>query len=182
MSRQKMVLAAGGLAAVVLTGVCCVGPLDLFGSVEALAAASPWNEVPPPTGATPGSRFYEAGFRTDVFDIPIPGNDGDLEYKIKMKQGDTVVYTWEVMQALPSPDFFYTEFHGHTEPPPGQRGDVTFYRKATGTKESGAMIAPFTGIHGWYLQNQSEIPVVVRIRLAGFYELVPGQAARPVTP
>jgi hypothetical protein len=171
---QAAGLIAGSMAAAVF-----LAPATLVGTAV-LAAQSPWNEVPPPTGANAGSRFYETGYRTDVVDIPIRANDGDLEYKVKMKQGDTVVYSWEVRQQLPSPDFFYSEFHGHTEPPPGQRGDVTFYRKATGLKESGAMIAPFTGIHGWYLQNQSEIPVTVRLRIAGFYELVPGQAGTPV--
>jgi hypothetical protein len=178
---------SGIAAAALAASVFVTDPLG-FGIGQALAAQSPWNEVPPPTGANAGSRFYEEGFRTDVVDIPIPANDGDLEYKIKMKAGDTVVYSWEVRQQLPSPDFFYTEFHGHTEPPqrqagqppPAILGDVTFYRKATGLKDSGAMIAPFPGIHGWYMQNQSEIPIVVRLRIAGFYELVPGQAGTPV--
>jgi len=31
-----------------------------------------------------------------VIDVPIRGNDGDLEYKIQMKAGSTVVYSWEV--------------------------------------------------------------------------------------
>jgi len=34
--------------------------------------------------------------------------------------------------------------------------------------------------NGWYWQNQSTGPVVVRLRMAGFYELVPGQAGQPV--
>ncbi len=35
------------------------------------------------------------------------------------------------------------------------------------------MVAPFDGIHGFYLQNQSEKPVQVRLRIAGFYDLIP---------
>jgi hypothetical protein len=31
------------------------------------------------------------------------------------------------------------------------------------------LTAPFDGVHGWYLQNQSDHPVVVRLQLAGFY-------------
>jgi bacillopeptidase F (M6 metalloprotease family) len=113
-----------------------------------------------------------------VIDVPIRGNDGDLEYKVQMKAGATVVYSWEV-QRIGKPEEFYTEFHGHTEPV-GGRGDLMFYEKGTGAKASGALVAPWEGIHGWYWQNQSTGPVVVRLRLAGFYELVPGQAGQPV--
>lgn len=30
---------------------------------------------------------------------------------------------------------------------------------------------PFDGIHGWYLQNQLALPVVVHLKLSGFYTL-----------
>jgi hypothetical protein len=142
------------------------------------SAQTKWNEIPAPAGKEALARTYPAGYRTDVIDVPIRGNDGDLEYKIQMKAGSTVVYSWEVRN-LAKPEEFYTEFHGHTEPV-GGRGDLMFYEKSTGAKASGALVAPWEGIHGWYWQNQSAAPVVVRLRLAGFYELVPGQAGRPV--
>src|SRR3954451_6271420 len=62
----------------------------------AMAQPVKWNEIPAPAGKETLARSYPALFRTDVIDIPIRGNDGDLEYKIKMKAGDTVVYSWEV--------------------------------------------------------------------------------------
>ena len=37
----------------------------------------------------------------------------------------------------------------------------------------GTLVAPFTGIHGWYLRNDTEAPIVVRLKVAGFYELLP---------
>ncbi len=142
------------------------------------SAQTNWNEIPTPAGKEALARSYPAGYRTDVIDVPIRGNDGDLEYKIQMKAGSTVVYSWEV-QRIGKPEEFYTEFHGHTEPV-GGRGDLMFYEKGTGAKASGALVAPWEGIHGWYWQNQSTGPVVVRLRMAGFYELVPGQAGQPV--
>ncbi len=141
------------------------------------SAQTKWNEIPAPAGKEALARTYPAGYRTDVIDVPIRGNDGDLEYKIQMKVGSTVVYSWEVRN-LAKPEEFYTEFHGHTEPV-GGRGDLMFYEKGTGAKAHGALVAPWEGIHGWYWQNQSAAPVVVRLRLAGFYELVPGQAGQP---
>src|SRR5262249_43316515 len=139
------------------------------GAITALVVASPasaqtrWNEIPAPTGKEALARSYPEGYRTDVIDVPIRGNDGDLEYKIQMKPGSTVVYSWEV-RSLAKPEEFYTEFHGHTEPV-GGRGDLMFYEKGTGAKASGALVAPWEGIHGWYWQNQSAAPVVVRLRL-----------------
>ena len=50
---------------------------------------------------------------------------------------------------------------------------VVEYRQATGVQSNGVLIAPMPGVHGWYLQNQSIKPVVVHLKLSGFYELVP---------
>ena len=143
----------------------------------AIAGQVRWNEVPAPTGKEAIARSYPTAFRTDTIDIPIRGNDGDLEYKIAMKAGDSVVYSWEVMQTI-MPEELYSEFHGHTEPV-GGTGTLMFYRKATGTRDNGTLTAPFEGIHGWYLQNQSERPVVIRLRLAGFYTIIPDQIRAP---
>lgn len=143
----------------------------------AIAGQVRWNEIPAPTGKEAIARSYPTAFRTDTIDIPIRGNDGDLEYKIAMKAGDSVVYSWEVMQTI-MPEELYSEFHGHTEPV-GGTGTLMFYRKATGTRDNGTLTAPFEGIHGWYLQNQSERPVVIRLRLAGFYTIIPDQIRAP---
>jgi hypothetical protein len=143
----------------------------------AIAGQVQWNEVPAPTGDRAIARSFPTAFRTDTVDIPIRGNDGDLEYKIGMKAGDTVVYSWEVMQTI-MPDELYSEFHGHTEPV-GGTGTLMYYRKATGTSDHGTLTAPFEGIHGWYLQNQSERPVVIRLRMAGFYTIIPDQIRAP---
>ena len=125
-------------------------------------AASNIQEVPSP-GA---SKFQDKPFRTDTLDIFLAakGSRADkLEYMIRMKAGDVVSYTLTVPQA----DSFYHELHGHT-------GDkVTFYKKAEGATHHGSVIAPFDGLHGWYLENRTEGPVVARIQLSGFYELIP---------
>jgi hypothetical protein len=140
--------------------------------------ATQWNEIPVPTGKQALARTYAAPYRADVIDVPIQAN-GALEYMILMKAGDTVVYSWEV-PGIGNPQSFHSEFHGHTEVAPGQAGDLMFYEKAAGTKANGALIAPWQGIHGWYWQNKSEAPVTVRLRMAGFYELIAGQAGRSV--
>ena len=50
---------------------------------------------------------------------------------------------------------------------------VATYKRATGTSANGALTAPFDGVHGWFFQNLSINPVVVRVKISGFYELIP---------
>jgi hypothetical protein len=181
--RSIAKMLAGSLTVATLALVLFVLPVEFrfdptgFGrlvGLDQLAAATEWRELEMPEGGVDIVRFYETPFRTDTIDIPLPGNDGDLEYKLRMREGDSMVYSWRVLE-ISDPEWFYSEFHGHTEPTPGGVGDVMFYRRETGSTENGSFVAPFEGIHGWYLQNQSENPVVVRLELAGFYELIPDQ-------
>jgi hypothetical protein len=145
-----------------------------FSLWEQVSAAVQWNELPMPEGSVDIAKFYDRPFRTDTIDIPLSANDGDLEYKLQMRAGDSIVYSWRVLE-IENPDWFYSEFHGHTEPNAEGVGDLMFYRRETGAVDNGAFTAPFEGIHGWYLQNQSEEPVVVRLEVAGFYDLIPDQ-------
>ena len=142
--------------------------------LDQLAAATEWTELEMPEGGVDIARFYDQPFRTDTIDIPLAAEDGDLEYKLQMRQGDSIVYSWRVLE-IDNPEWFWSEFHGHTEPTPGEVGEVMFYRRETGSTDNGSFVAPFEGIHGWYLQNQTEYPVVVRLDVAGFYEVIPDQ-------
>lgn len=135
--------------------------------LAASAAPTDWIEVPLPDGTF---REYADGYRTDVIEIPLEPF-GELEYKLGMREGDSIVYRWEAVD-LPDPELLYAEFHGHTERVGDAPGTLMFYRKAAGATESGSLVAPFTGIHGWYLMSSHDQPIVVRLQVAGFYELV----------
>lgn len=142
------------------------------GSVALAQQAAP--PAPPPTDwievALPAGVFREHGgdYRSDVIDIPIRAG-GELEYKLDMREGDSIVYRWNAVE-MSEPRLLYSEFHGHTERVGGSPGTLMFYRKANGGEERGALVAPFTGIHGWYLKNESTAPIVVRLHVAGFYK------------
>ena len=58
-------------------------------------------------------------------------------------------------------------------PKPGEGMTVTTWRQGFGLRQQGALTAPFEGIQGWQFSNAGDKPVVVRLRLAGFYDLVP---------
>lgn len=125
-----------------------------------------WNELPL---AEHIFQEHTGEFRSDTIDIPL-GPNGELEYKLGIEAGETIVYEWNVVD-MDDPNLLYSEFHGHTEPVDNV-GDLMFYRKAEGGSERGSLVAPFSGIHGWYLVNGSDAPIVVRLEVAGFYELL----------
>jgi hypothetical protein len=121
------------------------------------------------------AREYPQGFCADVIEIPLrAGGDStrgdELEYKVHMKKDATFIYEWSAAD-IPKPDEFYFDFHGHTVDA-GKAMTVATYRQATGTSANGALTAPFDGVHGWFFQNQSANPVVVRVKISGFYELI----------
>lgn len=120
---------------------------------------------------------YDTPFRTDVVEIPLGdfmagAEASELEYKVRMKKGATLIYSWTVEGAADPRDFHFDQ-HGHTTPAPGQPMTVATWRQAFGLKQQGALTAPFDGIQGWQFSNSSETPVVVKLRLAGFYDLIP---------
>jgi hypothetical protein len=130
----------------------------------ALAQAG-YTEVPAPGAA------YErtAPWRSDVVELTLqPAGDilgrHETEYMVHMRPDDVLVYSLVAEDTTG----LYHEFHGHT-------GDkVTFYKKATGTAHHGALKAPFEGEHGWYLENRSDKPVKVQLKLSGFYRVLAG--------
>lgn len=145
----------------------------LFGT-DKLFAPSP--QLASGTLGAAASASSEKPFVSHSVEIRLaPGADperrDELEYKVRMEKGAAYVYSWEVVE-IDNPQHFYSDFHGHTAEKAGPM-TVGEYRKAQGSTDNGRLIAPFAGVHGWYFQNQSARPVIVRLRLAGFYTLVP---------
>ncbi len=140
-------------------------------SIPAAPAVPPvvngWREYPLRDGVL---TIAPAKWRTDRIDVPVPAGKG-LEYKLTMKKGETVVYNISY-GTLADPGKMLSEFHGHTPQVDGV-GDLMFYAKTGGTPQSGTFTAPWDGIHGWYLKNDSAADVVVKLELAGFYQPEP---------
>ena len=129
------------------------------------AAVNGWREYPLRDGVI---SIQAAKWRTDTVKVPVPAGKG-LEYKLTMKQGEGLVYNISY-GTLADPTQMLTEFHGHTKQVDGV-GDLMFYSKTGGAPQSGVFTAPWDGIHGWYLKNDSPREVVVTLELAGFYAL-----------
>lgn len=128
-------------------------------------AVNGWREYPLRDGVI---SIQPGKWRTDVVDVPLKVGE-DLEYKLTMKKGEGLVYNISYGD-LGHPGEMVHEFHGHTEKVDGV-GDLMFYSRGGGSPQSGVFTAPWDGIHGWYLKNDSGKDVVVKLELAGFYEL-----------
>jgi len=120
------------------------------------------------------ARTYGNPFRSDTVQIHLGGledNYGQMEYKISMQPGDTMVYSWTASHAL---DY---EFHGHTlETEHDPTINVMNYEAGNSTGVNGAFTAPLDGIHGWYFLNRDvDTPVDIEIKLSGYYRLEPGE-------
>lgn len=149
-----------------------------FGRLTGLAAMSSQNQTlqtaaPKAEGAgeTPARLAFNSNvpFRTDTIEIPLAaeGEEGyELEYKVKMKAGRTLVYSWATTSNV------YYDFHGEDETKPKPKPRVISYRIEDDAMQShGSLTAPFDGIHGWYFQNHDIKPIRIILKLSGFYEL-----------
>lgn len=185
MPRGRLIAATLGalvLAALIVLGAILPAefnrdPLGL-GKLSGLSRLwAPEDQKVDATGGVARARDYDTPFRSDVIEIPLGGfldgvEKSELEYKVRMKKDATLIYAWEVIGTAEPRDFHFDQ-HGHTTPVPGQPMSVATYRQAFGLKQQGALTAPFDGIQGWQFSNSSEKPVVVRLRLSGFYDLIP---------
>ncbi len=128
-------------------------------------------------GSAPLARDYDTPLRSDVVEIPLTDFMGgakgsELEYKVRMKEDATLVFEWEAVGATDVNDIHF-DFHGHTTPTGREEMTVATYKQAYGLSQKGALAAPFDGIQGWQFTNSGEKPVVIRVKLTGFYDLVP---------
>lgn len=127
-------------------------------------AVNGWREYPLRDGVI---AIQPAKYQSETIDIFVPAGR-DLEYKLAMKKGQTIVYSISYA-GLAKPEDMDVEFHGHTEKGADGNGDLMFYSKTAGVIEHGAFTAPWDGIHGWYLNNKGAGDVTAKLDVAGYY-------------
>lgn len=101
--------------------------------------------------------------RSNVISITVPAR-GDIEYKVKLKKGETFEYLWSSDGGK-----LFFDFHG--EPAGDTTGYFESFKKSTKSKDSGFLTANFEGTYGWYWKNNTTSPVVVTLEVKGDYEL-----------
>ena len=174
---KQLVIALVSAAVILLTFILPseygIDPTGLGSQMGLLALSTPSPAGVPelPMAPPETARFYDSDIRSNVIEIALMV-DRDLEYKVRMKAGETLNYSWSVDNGRA-----YYDFHGESEPD----GVVVRYKEEQDglPGERGALVAPFDGIHGWYWLNLEDHPIIITLRVSGFYELRP-QEEQPV--
>ncbi|MHB1293245.1 MAG: hypothetical protein ACYCY5_13820 [Sulfuricella sp.] len=102
-------------------------------------------------------------YRADTRQITLQPGEG-LEFKTRLEKGAALIYSWKTQQG----EKINHEFHGE---PLNAKADVyeSYILEKHVSESSGALIAPFTGTHGWYWRNKNTTPVAVTLNASGFY-------------
>lgn len=168
-----VILAAVLLVTVVLPAEYGVDPLGT-GAATGLVRLARHEPASAVTVSVASSR--PAPYLSERVAIPLAaagdesGADG-IEWKVQMRAGDTFVYSWRAQagadgSAAPGAETVYFDFHGETATPDAR---PMTYARGLAAAGHGALVAPFDGIHGWFLQNQLEEPVTVHLQISGFF-------------
>lgn len=97
----------------------------------------------------------------DTINVTIPARSGK-EYKFYLEEDASFDYAWESDGVA-----LYYDFHG--EPEGDNTGYFKSYEESTSNQGSGSLTAPFSGIHGWYWQNDSSSVVIIALKAKGNY-------------
>lgn len=98
-----------------------------------------------------------------TLDIELP-LDASTEIKTVLRQNKVILYSWETDGGL-----VYSDFHGHS--PEMGDGFVRYIEHQEGaTADSGSLVAPFDGEHGWYWLNLSDGPIKITLTISGYFD------------
>ena len=119
-----------------------------------------------PVPATLGENFKasDKALKQETLSIEL-GLDGEVEYKVEMQQGDSIVYRWSVTSGAA-----YYDFHAHP-----QHEETTFftrYIEGEGSEHAGSIVAAYEGQHGWFWLNIADQPITIELVVAGFYDQI----------
>ena len=155
------------LVAAVLPVEYGVDPLGVGRALGLVRDAAATTEEPAPTleaamipAAAGPSMQYGAPYRVDRVKFQL-GPYEFLEYKYHLAQGATMVFSWRATAPL------IHDFHGAPDGK-GAEAEVSI-DKQTRSRASGALTAPFQGMHGWYWENPGGSPITIELTSAGFF-------------
>ena len=110
------------------------------------------------------SRLADAAPATRTLTVDL-ALDGETEIKTVLREGQMIVYHWEVDDGM-----VYSDFHGHN----AEFGDdfwVQYKEDQLGAASgSGSLVAPFDGEHGWYWVNLNDGPAKVTLTVTGYFD------------
>lgn len=149
-----------------------VDPASIVPVLQPDKIESRWGEAASVTGAF---IAQPERFRLDSREITLEPFEG-LEIKYHMSEGAGVVYSWTAS----SPVLY--DFHGQPDVPPPNAASASTeddyfesyeHDDVSGKTEfHGTLVAPSTGIEGWFWENASADTVTIKLVAAGFFDWV----------
>jgi hypothetical protein len=112
----------------------------------------PVQRPPAPSAAKlPASaRILLQSFRRETLDLALDAN-GELQYRIAMQAGATLVYAWTAGRRTVAYQF--------ADQKPGRAGEA-----------HGAFVAQSSGWYRWRWNNPTGAPITIHLKLSGYYE------------
>ena len=141
-------------------------PRIVRGTYPTVSPDEEFDYFEPETLGEPFSRPQESVFRTDSITVELAEFE-QVEVKAVMQQGDAIVYSWKLVAG----EAVYSDFHADPlDVEKFPEGYYIRYHESEDGAESGSLVAPFTGNHGWYWLNIEENPVTIELEVRGYYE------------
>ena len=100
--------------------------------------------------------------RAETVTIEIGANE-QMEYKLQMIEGMTIVYSWQTDGGALYSDFHADPFNDLDNEP------VRYAEEFDITGGRGGLTAGYSGNHGWFWRNDSDSPVTIELDVRGFY-------------
>lgn len=85
-----------------------------------------------------------------------------MEITAALDKDKVILYHWST-----DGNPVYVDFHGHE--PDDDSYWLRYREDAAATRSSGSLVAPVSGHHGWYYRNDNDTPVVISLRITGFF-------------
>jgi hypothetical protein len=116
---------------------------------------------PPAADAAPAAATRHASaFKMDSVELYLIPTQR-VEYKFRLEQGATMVYTWKADMPV------YFDMHNVPEGKPLTASERI--EEGERIEDHGVYTAPYNGIHGWYWENRGNDGVLIDLKAAGFF-------------
>jgi hypothetical protein len=103
--------------------------------------------------------------KSETLTITLPVG-GETEVKAVLAANKVVLYSWKADKGV-----VYVDFHGHSPDWTNKQAFVRYLEAKDGIAEdSGSLVAPFAGEHGWYWVNIGDDPVTITLQVSGYYD------------
>ena len=139
----------------------CTVMLSACGSPSAPGEDSGASDAPRPLEDASVFQNHLSPFRTQQVEIVLAPGQG-TEVKSVLAQDQVILYQWSAAGG-----FVHSDFHGHD--PADTSFWVQYRLNDAGLGDFGSLVAPFDGQHGWYYRNDGTQPVVISLRVSGYF-------------